>query len=469
MNVLVNAIRDEKANTMTRTENGMRTNVSAGDACVDLFNRIGSGRVGRNRVDFTGEFIAAMVEDEDVAVRILQWARDVRGGAGERATFRSILAYLDKNTPSIAERLIVKVPEIGRWDDLLAYTNPANQSAAFDMWKIAIQSGNALAAKWAPRKGAEALKLRSAWGMTPKQYRRFIVDATNVVETKMCANQWTEIEYDKVPSLAGIRHRNAFQRHDPKGYDAFARKLETGEAKINAGAVYPHDIVRQVVNGNSDNRTLDAMWKALPNYMTDAKVLPVVDVSGSMGYLGSPTPCPMQVAVALGLYCSDKNTGPFKDVFMTFSGSPAFVTVKGTLSQKIDQMSQADWAMNTNLNKVFDKLLTTAIRNRATEDDMPTTILIMSDMQFDACVRYDDTALQMIRRKYNDAGYELPNVVFWNLNATYGGSAAKSNSKGVALVSGYSPAIMTSLLADIRNFTPKGVMLQTVMNPRYDW
>jgi hypothetical protein len=204
--------------------------------------------------------------------------------------------------------------------------------------------------------------------------------------------------------------------------------------------------------------------------MNDANILPMVDVSGSMtcpAGKNTSVSC-LDVAVSLGLYLADKNKGAFKDTFLTFSGTPELLTLKGDIVQKVNQMITSKWAMDTNLHKAFDKVLAVAVKNNVPQSDMPKMVLILSDMQFNACVNHDDSAMQMIERKFRDAGYEVPGVVFWNLNAS-DNVPVKSDKSGAALVSGFSPSIMASLLgADPSEFTPEGMMMKTIMNYRYN-
>jgi len=212
-----------------------------------------------------------------------------------------------------------------------------------------------------------------------------------------------------------------------------------------------------------------AQWDALPNYVGDASIMPIVDVSGSMscpaGKSGNVT-C-MDVSISLGLYLADKNKGVFKDTFLTFSDKPELVTLKGNIVDKVAQMSKSDWDMSTNLHAAMDKILSVAVKGSVPASDMPAMLLILSDMQFDQCARYDDSAMQMIERKFADAGYTAPQIVFWNLNSS-DNVPVKADKSGAALVSGFSPSIMTSLLAaDLDQFTPEGIMLKTVMSDRY--
>jgi hypothetical protein len=176
----------------------------------------------------------------------------------------------------------------------------------------------------------------------------------------------------------------------------------------------------------------------------------------------------LEVSVSLGLYLADKNKGKFKDTFLTFSNEPELLHLKGNINQKIDQMVSSTWGMSTNLHAAFKKILDTAVKGGVTQEEMPGMVLILSDMQFNSCVVHDDSAIEMIARKYQEAGYELPKVVFWNLNASYGNAPVKFDKSGTALVSGFSPAVVKPLLSgDLDNFTPESVMLKTIMDERY--
>ncbi len=466
------AIKNQEA----RTTNGMKARKSTANACVDLFYNIGASR-GKNIIP---AFVAAYVENRDLALRIAQWARDVRGGSGEREIFRQILKHLELKHPEDAKALINKVPEIGRFDDLFVFSTPAMKWEAYNLLGNYLRQGNGLAAKWTPRKGNIAREIREMFGMTPKQYRKTLVGMTNVVETQMCANDWDNINYSHVPSLAHARYKKAFGRHGTT-YAEYVQKLIKGEAgvKINAGAVYPYDVLKGAINRYSRSAmskteldALQAQWDALPNYIGDANVLPMVDSSGSMtcpagGYNSKSGLSCLEVAISLGLYFADKNKGKFADCFLTFSNRPQLVNLKGNINQKIDQMNTGEVA-NTNLHAAFELILKTAKDNKVPQAEMPETLVIFSDMQFDAGVKHDDSAIEMIARKYEAAGYELPKVVFWNLNAAYGNAPVKFDKSGTALVSGFSPAIAKSILSgNMEDFTPEAIMLRSVMIDRY--
>lgn len=456
-----------------RTANGMRAFQSSLNANTDLFFKIGASR-GKN---ITGEFTKAYLENSDIALRIAQWARDVRGGAGERQLFRDILVHLARKDKTAAAALMRKAPELGRWDDLLVFANTDLKDQAFDAIAAALKAGDGLCAKWMPRKGRIAAALRAHLGLTPKQYRKTLVSLTKVVETQMCAKDWDGINFEHVPSLASARYKKAFYRNAEAAFKSYVEKLSKGEAKVNASAVYPYDVLKGVINGYS-RATLSAtelghvtaQWNSLPNYVGDASILPLVDVSGSMCCPagGSRSVTCLEVAVGLGLYLADKNRGKFKDCFLTFSSEPELLNLKGNILDKVEQMQQSSWGMSTNLHAALDKILEIATTAKVPVSEMPGMLLILSDMQFNHCVEHDDRALDMIQRKYERAGYAMPRVVFWNLNAS-DNVPVRFNERGTALVSGFSPSIMKAVLSDVDNFTPESIMLQAVCIERYDW
>ena len=461
MTTFAQAVQTQPAES--RTENDMKALAHSGNALVDLFFKIGASR-GKN---ITGDFERAYQEDPVLAMKIALWSRDVRGGAGERQLFRDVLLHLEQQHPDMLDRVLTFVPEFGRWDDLLIFKTQRFQGAAYTFIQSALRDSNGLCAKWMPRKGEQAVALRHFMGLTPKSYRKLLVGLTNVVETKMCAQEWDSIEFGKLPSLASARYNKAFGRRAPEAYAAYKERLMKGEDKVNASAVYPYDVIK-TINSGGDHVVADAQWAALPDYIGDNSVIPLVDVSGSMhtpaGNNKNVT-C-LDAAVSLGLYCADKNRSVFKDVFLTFSASTKAEVLKGSLSQKLIQMVRSDWGMNTNLHKAFDEILRIAKEGSVAEADMPKTLLILSDMQFDECVKFDDSAHQMIQRKYEDAGYAMPNIVFWNLRAT-DNVQVKFDQRGTALVSGFSPSVMKGVLSGAA-MTPEAIMRATIDVPRYN-
>lgn len=468
---LVNAMRASASQNTAYTNNGALTNKSSLSSLIDLFFIAGASR-GK---DLSAVFAKAYAEDEFLALRLVQWLRDAREGAGERQQFRNLFGWLIRNHKDAALAVLTKVPELGRWDDILIGLRTPIESEIVELIRHGLREQNGLLAKWLPRKGEDAVRLRSLLGYTPKQYRKTIVNLSNTVEQAMCAGKWDDIKYNQVPSVAFARYKRAFSKRAPEKFQTFVKKVQAGEAKINASAVFPYDIIRSLRNSSArvEKDAANEQWKALPDWLdgTDERLLVVADVSGSMtgwGYgvdrksVGSVTP--MDVCISLALYCSEKLTGPFKDAFITFSNTPTLQTVSGTLENRIRQLETAKWEMNTDLQKVFELILNTAVKNKLPGSAMPTKVLIVSDMEFDACARGNITA---IRSKYTAAGYTLPQLVFWNVNGRVGNVPVTQHQTGTALISGFSPAIAKSILG-ANLMTPESVMLKTLMNPRYD-
>lgn len=478
MNAFVKAIGNQEA----RTQNGMKARASSSSANVDFFFKAGAMR----NQDIVPVFAKAFGEDSELALRNAQWLRDVRGGAGERQLFRDIMGYLEKTHPAEASKLVKKIPEVGRWDDLFVLTNPDLKKQAFDLLGDALREKNGLAAKWTPRKGPLAAEIRAHFGMSPKFYRKSLVELTNVVESAMCAKDWDNINFSHVPSVAAARYKKAFFRNSPEVYKAYVEALKTGVdkdgkvVKINASAIFPYDVLRDILSTSTSYASttnlsavelgaLVAQWEALPNYVGDASVLPIVDTSASMTWVEvAPGLQPMHIARGLALYLADKNRGPFKDAIMDFNDRPTLTYLRGNIVDKVAQFNEVPVGGSTNLHAAIQKILDVGVMANVPAEDMPKMLLIMSDMQFNGCTRYDDSAMQMIERKYKEAGYAVPQIVFWNLHDK-GTVPVASDKSGAALVSGYSPSIVKSVLAaDMDEFTPEGIMLKTLMAERYD-
>lgn len=462
----------------TKTYNGADTFESTTDPVVDLFFIIGASR-GKNIVP---QFEASLSYDEPRTLRMLFWARDIRGGVGERQTFRDLMKHLETNRPTTALKVISLIPEYGRWDDLLIFTSKKLQDAAFDVVKSGLSNKDTqgLCAKWMPRKGFIAKQLRDHLGWSPKRYRKALVKLSkNVVETKMCAKNWDAIDFSSVPSLAAARYQKAFNRNAPEKYQEYKDALTSKDpvvratAKINASAVYPHDVLKSIFLG--DPVVAKEQWEALPDYLGDSKILPVCDVSGSMGswnyyYGGQPTKGvvrPIDVSISLGLYISDKQKGAFKDVICTFSTESRLEVLRGDIVSKAKQLQSAHWDMSTNIEAAFRNVLKLAVQNKVPQEDMPKMLLIISDMEFDQCTR--GTAYETARTKYAQYGYDLPKIVFWNVNARSGNNPVTFKQDGTALVSGYSPSILKAILeGDFEKFTPQSIMDAAIMSARYN-
>lgn len=451
----------------TLTENGMVTNSSTLNECVNLFFTIGAMR-GQDKERLLSLFSKAFIENPKTALRILFWARDVRGGAGERQIFRDIIQLLAEVAPKVLVKNIKFIPEFGRWDDLTVLFNTKVNNDAIDTIVQGLEAKNGLCAKWMPRKGVIFNSIRKVMGLTPKSLRKMLVVLSKTVEQKMCANEWSNIEYSKVPSLAMARYTKAFSKHNLIGFGEYLESLKKGEVKVNAGAVYPYDVVKTLEQGVKDLAI--EQWKALPNFMegSNERILPVVDVSVSMINLAgnnSNLTC-LDVAVSLGLYISERNEGSFKDSFITFSERPQLQKLRGNLYDRYTQLRAAEWGMSTNLESVFKLILNQSIKHNVPQSEMPTKILILSDMEFNQATGRNNSAIQMIREEYENSGYQLPGIIFWNIQSRGDNFPVRFDESGTALISGFSPSILKSILGG-KELSPVLIMTETIESERY--
>lgn len=467
-------------NATATTTNGMPALHTTLNSCVDLFFKIGASR--GNFKSLVPIIDKAIVEDMDTTIRILLQARDIREGAGERQIFKDAIKHLFASGQidvHIGNRIANLVPTLGRWDDLFAFFDTPSETYVLQMIDDAlIEKRDGLCAKWMPREKNNpkiAKKIMDYIGISPRAYRKHLVELTSVVETQMCENKWTDINYGHVPSVASARYQKAFGRHDTDGYVKYLESLKKGEAKINAAAVYPYDIVKSVRWGNQT--AANEQWKALPDWLEGdaSRTVPIVDVSGSMmNWAWNIKPrnySPMDVAISIGIYLAERSkSAAFRDVCITFSDNPRFQQIKGTLIQRVKGIMHNDWGMSTNLEAVFNLVLGQATKYKVAPEDMPNRLIILSDMQFNQCVKGKGrTAHEMIKHKYEKAGYTIPQVVFWNINAADNVPVA-FDEMGTALVSGCSPSIMKAVIkADVDNFTPESIMKKAVMIERYNW
>ena len=460
-----------------KTENGMPTHSTSGNYLLDYFFKMGAPRSIKED-ELISLFIGALSVNRDLALKALFYNRDCRGGQGERHSFRVVFHWLANYYPEVASELIEYIPVYGRWDDVLVCYKTPIQDTAFDFIKYHLLKGDKLCAKWMPREGKKlnsiAKELMNYIGLSPKSYRKLLSNSTDVVENKMCRKEWGEINYNHVPSQAMQKYKRAFSRNDGDRFGVWINSLtkEDSSNKVNSSQLFPYDIVKSILQkgGYSNGLTredvllYDAQWKGLKDYRFDLnRMIAVSDVSGSMN---NPDRIPMSASISLGIYLSERNIGPFKDCFITFSNRPKLVRVTGNnIVEKVYNVSRANWEMNTDLEAVFDLILLNSVKYNVRKSDMPNTIIILSDMQFDRCVTdVDSNALHMIRDKYNQSGYSMPNIIFWNLDSK-GGVPVKFNDNGVALVSGYSPSILQAIMDG--DIDPIRIMMNMLTSERY--
>ncbi len=468
---------------ITYTENGAVTYRTSGSECLDLFASIGALR-SQPAAWIVNRFLRAYAEDPDRAMKILFYARDIRGGLGERLVFRTILQWLAENEKPSLVRNLPFIAEYGRWDDLLVLLNTPVCHEAEDVLRgqflkdlAALAGGRevSLLGKWLPSVNASsaetvhmAKQLARAFGLSESAYRKALTALRmeiRIIENYLRQKDYS-FDYEKQPSKAMFKYRRAFLRNDRFRYQCFMERVKSGQASIHTSALMPYDIVTAAYNASGEDREmLDVFWNALDDFTTGEDALVVADGSGSMYWMGEPKPA--AVAQSLAIYFAEKNRGAFRNHFITFSRTPQLVEIKGSdIVEKVRYCRSFDEISKTNLQAVFELILQTAVLNHVPQQELPSTLYIISDMEFDLCIC--ETSLsnfEYAKKLYAAHGYKLPRVVFWNVQARTVQQAVKMNEKGVALVSGFTPRIFSQVMSGETD--PYAYMMSVIGGERY--
>lgn len=475
----------EKEMKIGYTENKGRGHKTTNNPIVDFSFRIPSYRNSKDGMFL--DFYNALKFDSEYAIKMLFHMRDIRQGMGERDSFRQILVQL---SPYLTPHLVKLIPEYGRWDDIFVLKGtPAEQIMLGvireqlweDIRNMLNQEPVSLLGKWLPsiqsrnkekRNFAKLISRSSGIGnyekyaQTTKRLRSYL----NVVEIQMSKNRWEHIDYELVPSMANKVYNRAFLRHDEARRTKFINDALAGKKKINAGAIFPHDLVK-MVRGSGSVKLAEAQWKNLPNFMEHSgRTMVVCDTSASMGVRvgGSQTTTASDVAIGLSIYTSERLPEPYKDKVITFSHSPTYMDLSGytSLRGKVSHIINNRIVEDTNIEAVFNLILATAVENNLTQEEMIDNVLVISDMEFNSCqvgTRWGETLFDTIERRYRENGYELPNLVFWNVNSRT--NIIPKIDKGVKLLSGFSPAVLKQLSS--LGSTPWESLKELLDSPRY--
>ena len=515
MNKFMNGLKD--ATNLTFTENGAITHKTTKSDLLDMF-ALGASMRKRSDEDVLLMFQKAYRENPLYALKCLFYIRDVRGGQGERRFFRVCMKWLANNESEVVIRNLKNVPEFGRWDDLYVFDGTAIEDEAYTLIKeqlaLDVQCKTpSLLAKWLKSENTSSaksqylgMKTRKHLNMTSRQYRKtlsILRKRINVLERLMSAGEWDKIEFDKIPSRAGLIYKNAFARHDIERQKAGARTYENfakdETTAVNAKALYPYECVAEAMKAmntgygwgysrtniplDDTNRLMvNKYWDNLADYFHNASFngMAIVDTSGSM--CRADAAAPLNVAISLGMYCAEKAKGPFAGHFITFSSNPTFVEVEGVdFCDKVVRMSNADWGGSTNVEAAFDLMMKTAIDNGCTQDEIPQNLIIISDMEFNFCVTSgprsesrwggcgtrlhtgDDTLFETMAKKWASYGYHMPNLIFWNVDARQNNIPMKDTGY-VSYVSGMSPTIFETILSGKTGYD---LMMEKLDSERY--
>ena len=496
MNTFMNNLAE--ATNFNRTENGALAHKSTMSMVYDMF-ALGGAYRRRSDEDCILLFKNSYAEDPVLALKCLFYIRDCRGGQGERRFFRLCYNWLCKNDPTAARRNLEYLSEYGRWDDLWMCTFGTELfTDALKMIKDQLIldvscKAPSLLAKWLPSENASskdtktmAKLIREYLGFSHKEYRKLLSELRkriNVLEKLMSANRWDEIEFDKIPSKAGLIYKNAFARRDiiAKKYEAFAKSADT---KVNAKTLYPYEVVAKAVEyedchfknlSDTDRAMIEKYWNNLPDYLNgaDCSMICVVDTSGSMTGLNADAP--LNVAIGLGMYCAERIGGPFKNHYISFASRPQLIKIEGTdFVDKSRRIYEKNLCDNTNIKSTFDILLKIALDTNTNKEDSPKTLTIISDMQIDHMTGslYTNmrswtensaaTEMERIRQRWAAAGIECPRLVYWNVNASR--NTILDKGPNVSFVSGCSPVIFEQIIQGITGYE---LMLDKLMSDRY--
>ena len=474
----------EKQTTVGLTENGAKTFTTSLSANCDFFFRAGAMR-GKNK-DVVDLFVKAYIEDKNLALANLFYLRDCRKGVGERDLARSIFKELVDNYPEVVDDgFLNKFVKYGRYDDVLyALTNDKTKIDIVNFIARGLDGGNSLMAKWLPSINASSKKTKyyanliiKALNISPALYRKRLADLRqeqHLLETTMTNKDYTNIQYEHIPSQAHRKHTQAFFRNDEANYRKYLDSVQKGEKKVNTTTITPVEIVAKYnptysyMKRPSDDEALNTLWNNLPDLFNGKKEnsLVVCDISGSMTSRTSTGTRPIDVSIALALYIAERNTGLFHNEYMSFSHDSHLVKVKGNdLYEKLNYISQADMGYDTNIESVFDNLLKACVANNIPEEECPKRIYIISDMEFNDCDidGTDITVFECAKQKYEEAGYKLPQLFFWNVNSRQENVPVRYDETGTALISGYSPNILGYILGE-EEITPESIMMKVLKN-----
>ena len=487
------------------TENGaFAYDSTAQGALLDLFSQVGALRP-RTETEIASKFAAAFREDALLATKMMFYTGDIReGGLGERRTFRVCLRWLAEKRPDIVNKNMTLIPFFNRFDTLFTLVDTDCEKA---MWELVAKTLTedvkamkastgrkhvpcSLLAKWMPSENTSSAKTRAlankaikALKLTPRTYRRMLSALRKhigVTECKMSAGEWTSIEYAKVPSYAMHNYGSAFAKHDHERFDAYLKSVSKGETKINSSVLFPYDLVEKYLSPRGygiqtvragdcrvaakEDAVVEAQWKALPNYLTKpVNAIVMADVSGSMS--GRP----MATSIGLATYFAQHNTGWYRNQYLSFTTAPNFINLKegASLLECVQKVASAGVGYSTNLEAAFNKILETAVFYKIPKNQMPKTLVVISDMEIDRYMRpgrhWD--FLKVMEARFNAKGYALPKIVMWNVNARK--DTVLSQDEHTIFISGQSASSFKTLCQNLDGVTAYELMLQVLNGPAY--
>lgn len=446
------------------TENGDKAYLSTGSYCLDYFSIIGGMRYNyQNSIKL---FLQAFYENPKTAIKLLFFVRDIKEGLGERNIFRYTFNMLSNMYPDVCKQLIEYIPQYGRYDDLLCcYETPLRKDIVALIEKQLKQDIEnkqnskpiSLLSKWLPSINTSnfearslASKLCQSLNMTKEEYRKTLsyLRKDLIIENNLRESDYT-FDYAQIPGGAMLKYKNTFFRKDVERYHNYLKNVKSGKEKMNTQTLYPYQIIRRLQNysiSEEEKESLDVMWNNFDKTNISSKTIVVRDGSGSM-YDNAPASA-ISVATSLAILFAEQLQGEFKNKFITFSHNPKLIEIKGnTISEKYEYISKFDDVSNTDIKKVYDLILKVYKHKEFKKEDALDRIVIISDMEFDEIEAYDKTSYLYFKEKFEKLGFEIPEVVFWNVR-TRNIHFPVTNAANVKLVSGASQNIINKLVSN---------------------
>ncbi len=466
---------------LTTTENGDTAFSSSGSFCLDFYALAGGMRY--NYIGINNLFIRSYFENKLLTIKVMLYLRDILNGLGERNSFRMTFNLLANLNPKLAKQLLPLIPKYGRWDDVLAGLNTPIEDDVIKLIEVTLEEDIenyekgkeiSLISKWLPSINTSnqearlmAKRIADKLGYTPEEYRKILskLRKGKIVENYLREQDYS-FDYSKVPSQALLKYTRSFVKKDQDKFRSYLRSVASGRYRINLSTLSTSQVASLRRKNISEDEKFEEefqnlVWTMLERNEFKTKAIVVRDGSGSMEW-GPGSLKPSEIATSLAIFAAEQLPHPFKNHFITFSENPRLIKIpEGTLKEKLAYIDTFDEAANTNISKVYDLLINVARKEEVKQEDMVEQVIIISDMQFDRCVK-GETTFNTYKNKFEKLGLKMPQLVFWNVAARNIQVSVTENELGVKLVSGSSQKILDNVISNKINQTPYEFMLESL-------
>lgn len=508
-------------------ENGAVELESTSNANIDLFFKLVRDLPTHTLESLMGRVLTCGNKEDIIDLFVLAFqTRHCRGGKGEKKLFYNMILNLYDKYPEVICDLIEHVPFYGYYKDYLLLCELIVDNPKYDLLFDRIISVYAeqlktdpYSVKFAPRYNKHFAKNNNnrifrtlVNKLFPKthnsfeKYRKMVSEGNkkiNTTEILMCDKRYSEIDFSHVSSVCLNKFRKAFlnesikepllhndiatgNRYPDDDDRVLCRQhlLEKTQSKdIHGKQVMPHILVEQIINRLltwSEEKLFNIQWEKIKEdvlnqinsnnnsnkKMNLGKLVPLSDVSDSMNGI------PMQVSIALGLLISEINHEAFRNRVLTFNTVPKWHNLSSckTFCEKVISLKSSPWGGSTNFMKAIENILEVAVLNKLSNDEIPD-LIVFSDMQFNEADSKFLTHYEIIKKKFNNAGYTtIPKIIFWNLRGNTNGFPVDSKCENVQLLSGFSPSLFKLILTGEQGVTctPEQVFKNAVNDEAYN-